>query len=420
MSKSDDLKAPTRKPRAASAKPAAAPAPKRPLHVEPAREYGTDSTLSKVLLFVVFAAIGAGAMYLALPVIMGPQAPASGVPAAAGGGKGPASGMVLPVEGVQASKKPMAQSLTVTASLNASESATIKPEVSGRIVSIPFTEGAEVKKGDVLFKMDDSVQRAALGQAQADASLSRNNVKRYKDLLGSRAVARVQVEEAQAQLNTATANIALAKANLDKMTIRAPFDGKAGIRNASVGDVVDASNQLVTVTQVTPLRVIFDLPERFLPAVAKDQVVKFTVESHPDRTFDATIMAIDSTIDPVTRAVRIQASAPNDDGALLSGQFATLAFSLTAATEALVVPESALIPEGGQFNVFVVGADGAVAKTPVTPGTRDGRLVEISKGLAEGDTVVTAGQQKLFPGMKVKVMPPSEVTVAPSPEEASQ
>ncbi len=420
MTKSDDLKAPTRKPRTAPAKRAAPAAAKRPLHVEAAHEYPRDNTLGKVLLFVVFAAIGAGAMYLALPVIMGPQGtPAvAGAPAAAKGG--PMGAMVMPVEGIQVTRMQMAQNLTVTASLGASESATIKPEVSGRIVAIPFTEGGQVKKGDVLFKMDDSVQKAALSQAQADASLSRNNVRRYKELGASRAVAKVQVEEAQAQANTANANIALAKANLDKMTIRAPFDGKAGIRNASVGDVVDPTDQLVTVTQVTPLRVIFDLPERFLTAVAKDQTVKFTVESQPGRTFDATIMAIDSAIDPTTRAVRIQAAAPNEDGALLSGQFATLAFSTTAPAEALAIPDSAIVPEGGQFFVFKVGADGTVAKAPVTPGMRDGKSVEITKGLAEGDTVVTAGQQKIFPGMKVKVLPPSDITVTSSPEEASQ
>lgn len=367
----------------------------------------------RIVLFAFFIALGAAAMYMAMPLLMKGGAPAGGPPGM--GGPGGMAAMVMPVEAVKAERRTMSESITVTASLRAQEQAAIKAEVAGRIVSIPFAEGQKVKKGDVLFKLDDSVQRASLAQAQADVSLSQNNVTRYTQLRNSRAIAGVQVEQAQAQLNTANANVALAKANLAKTTIRAPFDGTAGIRNVSVGDVLDASRDLVTVTQTTPLRVIFELPEKFLPAVEVGQIVRFTVESHPGRTFEANVNAVDSAIDPATRGVRVQASTPNEDGALMAGQFATLSFALDSQTKALAVLDSAIVPEGGQFTVFKIGADDSVQKTPVRVGLRDGTYAEIIQGLKEGDRVVTAGQQKLFPGMKVKALPASTVTIKTPP-----
>jgi membrane fusion protein (multidrug efflux system) len=424
---SEDLKAPSRSSR--PRKVVATPAPQRVASVRP----NNGSMLGKIALMAVFIAIGAGAMYIAMPALMAGKAggPPAGMPAGAGGppvGKGaPGAGgppgmaaMAMPVEGLKVSKTKMAKTLTATATLRANESATIKPEIAGRVTKIAFTEGGTVKKGDVLFEMDDSVQRAALAQANANVSATRNNMNRYKELEETRAVARAEVETAQAAYNAAAANVSLAKANLAKMTIRAPFDGQAGIRSVSVGDVVDPSRDLVTISQTTPLRVLFDLPERYLPLVQAGQTVNFSVESHPDVNFEASVNAIDSTIDPVTRAVRVQATTPNENNLLLSGQFATLNFAMSAATDVLAVPDSALVPEGGQISVYTVGEDGMLAKTSVQAGIRDGVNVEITSGLKEGDTVVTAGQQKIFPGMKVMVKPPSKVNVTPPPEEKTE
>lgn len=401
MSDTDDLSAPPRKRTRKAATPGTLKTPPQ----------ARSNWAGGIILAVLFIAMGAGAMYMAMPMLMKGAAPAGGAPA----GGNPMAAMVMPVEAAKAERRTMTESVVVTASLRAQEQAAIKAEIAGRVVSIPFAEGQAVKKGDVLFKLDDSVQKAALAQAQADVNLSRNNVKRYTELKNSRAIAGVQVEEAQAQLNTATANVALARANLAKTTILAPFDGTAGIRNASVGDVVDASQDLVTVTQTKPLRVIFELPERFLPAVQLGQTVHFTVESHPNEQFEATINAVDSAIDPTTRGVRVQASAPNEDGRLMAGQFATLSFALASQTQALTVLDSAIVPEGGQFTVFKIGADETVQKTQVRVGLRDGTYAEILQGLSDGDTIVTAGQQKLFPGMKVKALPAQTVTVKPQP-----
>lgn len=416
MSDSSPMKAPTRKASASARRPASKTARSH----DEREEGGSSSPLGFILILVVCAAVGAAGMYFAMPLLAS-KAPEGGAPAAAAPAAGgpPGEAPALPVEGMKAGKIPMAQTLSVTATLRANESAVIKPEVSGRVMEIPFTEGAPVKKGDILFKMDGSVQKAALSQAQANVNVATNNAQRYKDLVGERAVSKSQYEQALAERNTANANVALAKANLDKMTIRAPFDGVAGIRNVSVGDVVDPTNELVSVTQTTPLRVIFDVPERFLPVVQAGSKVNFTVPSKPDTQFEATIVARDSMIDPVTRAVRVQATVPNEDGALLSGQFATLGFALSAPTEVLAIPDSAIIPEGGSFSVFKVGDGGAVEKVQVKTGLRDAAHVEILDGLADGDTVVTAGQQKLFPGMKVQIVPPSKITTAPPPEEES-
>lgn len=363
-----------------------------------------------ILSFIAYAAIGAGLMALTMPVFLKSEQAAQT--------KSDKRGDVsIPVEAIRAERINMTDTLTVTATLEANESALIKSEVAGRITSIPFTEGSDVKKGDVLFKLDDSVQRATLAQAQANMSFADNNARRYNNLAQSRAISRSEAEQASADVKTARANIALAQANLNKMTIRAPFDGRAGIRSMSVGDVVDPGVSLVTIAQIKPLRILFELPEKYLNNVALDQPVRFSVTSKPNRIFEGIVTAIDSQIDPSTRAVKIKASVANEDGALLSGQFASLTFGLASDAKVIAIPDSALVPEGGQFFVYKVNKSSKVDKVNVQPGLRDGQNVEIKRGLNEGDLVVTAGQQKLFPESRVTVMPPAPITVMPSPEE---
>lgn len=377
-------------------------------------EFSAPKWMRPVLGFLLFMALGAGGMYLAMPHIL--KSDAQIIRKENVQNK---KDKIVPVEAVTASEMSMMDTLTVTATLEAGETATIRPEVTGRVISIPFIEGKTVKKGDILFKLDDSVQRAVLAQAQANMSFARNNARRYDNLLDSRAISRTEAEQAGADLKSSLANVALAQANLSKMTIRAPFDGTVGIRNVSVGTVVDPGVELVTITQTKPLRILFELPEKYLPNIAINQPVRFTVSSHPDKVFTGIIAAIDSQIDPVSRSVKVKATIPNEDGALLSGQFASLAFGLNRTARVIAIPEAALVPEGRQVYVYKIDADNRVQKTNVEPGLRDGVNVEIKTGVNAGDKIVTAGQQKLFQDTRVQILPPTKITITPPSEEES-
>ncbi|MGD9649651.1 MAG: efflux RND transporter periplasmic adaptor subunit [Dongiaceae bacterium] len=341
----------------------------------------------------------------------------STLPAQAQGGPGPPGDFSIKVEAVQAVRETITQEMDVTGTLLSNESAVISAEIAGRVVAIDFTEGSKVKKGDVLFKLDDSVQRAALAQARADLALSQNNVERYNKLAGTGAVARVNIEEAIARLNLARANVALAEANLAKTIIKAPFDGIAGIRQVSIGDVVSAGEKLVNMEQMSPIRVLFSVPERYLPQIKEGVSVILTSQAWPGEVFPAKISAIDPKIDPNSRALSLQAQSANESGKLYPGQFVTVVLPLDVHANALTIPDQALIPLGKQNFVFRV-VDGKVQRIEVQVGLRANFKAEILAGLNEGDMVVTAGQQKLQDGMPVTVAEPTPITITQPPEEA--
>lgn len=318
----------------------------------------------------------------------------------------------MKVEGTESTVESLAEQLNIVGTLTSNESVTISSEISGRITAIPFKEGQEVKKGAVLFKLDDSVQRADLAKAMANLQLAQNNVKRYAGLIESGAISKVQYEQSQADLNLGTANIDLAKANLNKTTIRAPFAGVAGIRQVSMGDVVQNGQKLVNLEQMMPIRVLFSAPEKYLPQIKTGAKISIVNESYPTDKFTGEIFAIDPRIDPTNRSISVQATSPNDSRKLYPGQFVSITMPLESTREAVVIPDQALVPEGTIISVFLV-VDGKAKKTPIKTGLRANNKVEITSGVNKGDMVITAGQLKIQDGMLVHVAPPTPIKVRP-------
>lgn len=318
---------------------------------------------------------------------------------------GPPGGMQMPVETAQVAAQPLEDSLATVGTLRADESVVLRPEIAGRIAKIHFEDGARVKAGAVLFSLDDSLLRAEVNEAAANVERSRRAFERAEELVGRQLVARSEHDNAKAAYGVDEARLASARARLDKLAIRAPFDGVVGLRQVSPGDFVEVGQALVNLVRLDPMQVDFRLPEVHLGRIAPGQPVKLVVDAYPGRSFEGSISAIDPQIDTSGRSALVRARVGNGDGLLRPGLFARVEVVLSRRADALVVPEQAIWPLGDKRHVFRV-EDGVARLVEVQTGQRLPGKVEIVSGLSAGDVVVIAGQPKLRDGMPVMALPP--------------
>lgn len=328
----------------------------------------------------------------------GPGAPGTGAGRSGGAGGGPAG-----VEVAQVRSMTLQDDAQAVGSLRSHQSVTLRPEVSGRIAQIAFADGARVKRGQLLVQLDDVLQRAELSQAQAQLSMARANLKRNEELVAQAFVAQRVLDESRASLQVAEAQVALAQARLSRMRITAPFNGTVGLRTVNLGDYVKDGADLVNLEDTSQLTVDFRLPERYQTRIATGQLVRVELDALPGKNFNARVQAVDPLLDADGRSVAVRAVLPPAAGSeLRPGMFARVTTVFSVNETALVVPEEAIVPQGGkQFVVRLVKeGEGDAAKlvslrTEVQLGVRRGAQVQISQGLNEGDTVVVAGQQRL-------------------------
>ncbi|MBS1177357.1 MAG: efflux transporter periplasmic adaptor subunit [Proteobacteria bacterium] len=328
--------------------------------------------------------------------------PAAAQRTAAGGPTGPA-GAVGPVS-VEVGKVEAAtleDDATAVGSLRSRQGVVLRPEVSGRIASLGFSDGQRVRRGQLLVQLDDTLQQAQLKQAEAQASIARTNLQRNRELVAENFVSQSAVDQSAAALEVAEAQVALAKAQLARMRIVAPFDGLAGIRSVDLGDYVKDGADLVNIEDLSQVLVDFRLPERFIARIKTGQAVDVSLDALPGQRFTGRIDALDSVIDADGRSLLVRARLDNPGGVLKSGLFARTRIVFAQRENALVVPEQALVPQGGKQYLFKVvdGPNGKVAeRIEARIGMRLPGKVEVLEGLAAGDLVVTAGQARLGRG----------------------
>ena len=236
----------------------------------------------------------------------------------------------------------------------------VRPEVSGRIAALGFSDGARIRRGQLLVQLDDTLQQAQLKHAQAGTGIARTNLQRSRELVAQNFVSQSAVDQNAATLQVAEAQVALAQAQLAKMRIVAPFDGVAGIRVVNVGDYVKDGADIVSIEDNATVYADFRLPERFLARLKAEQTVEVALDALPGRSFAGAVEAVDTQIDADGRALLVRARLDNAQGVLRSGMFARVRIVFSTRENALVVPEEALVPQGGkQYLVKVV--DGATA-----------------------------------------------------------
>jgi membrane fusion protein (multidrug efflux system) len=291
--------------------------------------------------------------------------------------------------------------------LRSRQGVVLRPETSGRIQALGFTDGQKVRKGQLLVQLDDTLQRAQLKQAEASAAIARTNLQRSRELATQNFVSQSAVDQNAAAVEVALAQVQLAQAQLQRMQVLAPFDGIVGIRSVNVGDYVKDGADLVTVEDLTSVWVDFRLPERFVARVRPGQAVELTLDALPGRKFTARIDALDSQLDANGRSVLVRARLNNGDGVLRSGMFARVRAVFEVRQAARVVPEEALVPVGERQFVFRVvdGPDGGkvAQRVAVKVGMRLPGKAEIVEGLEAGESIVVAGQSRLTRGDSIPV-----------------
>ena len=289
-------------------------------------------------------------------------------------------------------------------SLKSRQGVTLRPEVSGRITQLNFKDGERVKKGQLLVQFDDQLQLAQVKQSQAELSIALANHKRNQELVAQNFISKRSVEESAANLEVAQAKLSLSQATASRLKITAPFDGMTGIRTVNVGDYLKDGGDIVNIEDIAAVFVDFRLPERFQSKVKKGQKAQVDMDALPGRKFTAIIQAIDPLLDANGRSVGVRACIDNRQNQLRPGMFARVNTVFSEREKAVVVPEEAIVPQAGkQFVIKLLdGADKGTDKETKTTqrvevkvGIRRPGKVEILEGLAEGDEVVTAGQQRV-------------------------
>jgi membrane fusion protein (multidrug efflux system) len=322
---------------------------------------------------------------------------------AAGGGVPPSFAVQAVL--VEARRQPVSETLALVGSVTANEAVELKSETDGTVQQIPFQEGQEVKKGDLLVQLDESKFAAAVAEAEANFKLSRANYDRAKQLFQEKLIAQQEFDQASAQFQANQASLDLKKRELRDARIYAPFEGIMSSRQVSPGQVISKNTTLTWLVDVDPVKVEISVPERFAGQLALGQNIDVTVAAYPGRKFTGEVFFIAPFLDPTTRTALVKARIANPRQELKPGMFANLDLTLKLKEDALVIPESAIIPSGDRTVVYVVDASETAQLRPVKLGIRQAGLVEIVSGLQGGERVVAEGIQKVRPGGKVKAAP---------------
>jgi membrane fusion protein (multidrug efflux system) len=312
-----------------------------------------------------------------------------------------AVGFAVPVETVTAALERVEEKIAAVGTVEPNEIVSVRSEIEGRIVEVHFQEGAAVRRGDLLFRLDDAKLRAELQLAQARYEKARNNLERSRTLLEQKAISPQEFDDARAEFKMAEAALVLARERLADATIRSPLDGHISERLVSPQQYVEKNQTLVIVVDLDPMKIDFSVPERYLPQLHAGQTVYVRVPAMPQRVFTGEVYFIDPRVQPSTRTVKLKALIANPRGELRPGLFASVELVAGVREQAVMVPEQAVVPAIDSLTVFVV-KDGVAHRRKVRLGARMPGKVEVLEGISAGEEVVVAGQQKLRDQMPVK------------------
>jgi membrane fusion protein, multidrug efflux system len=319
--------------------------------------------------------------------------------------------------------------LTAVGSISPVQGAMISAELAGTVAEIDFQSGALVKKGAVLLKLDASAEIAQMRSAEADAELAKNDLDRARGLAERKVISAAEFDAAQSKFTQKKAAVENTQSAIDKKQIRAPFDGTAGIRAVNPGQMVKVGDPLVSLQSLDQVFVDFSLPQQQLADVKTDLPVKLTTDAIPDREFEGKLTAVNSSIDPATRNVSLQATIDNSDHALRAGMFGRVKVLLPQKHSTLFIPATAVsyAPYGNSVFVIEKKSDEKTKQENlilrqqfIRTGETRGDFVAVTEGLKADEQIVGTGVFKLRNGMNVvvdnKLAPKSEL--APKPADS--
>ena len=298
-------------------------------------------------------------------------------------------------------------------------------QVAGIVSAIHFKSGSDVRKGDLLVELNAADDIAHLESLKSSAELAQLNYDRDRKLVRTDAISQQTADTDLASLKSARALVAQQQALVDYKTIKAPFSGRLGIRQADLGQYIAAGVPVVTLQQLDPIFIDFYLPQQSLAKIKVGQPVTAKVDTYPDITFHGEVASINSLVDTATRNVQVRASIKNPDDRLLPGMFATVDIDIGAPQQYVTLPKTAIAYNSYGDIVYLITDKGTDAKgapqhvaqqTFVTTGPTRGDQVAILKGVKDGETVVSAGQMKLHNGTPVVINNAVEPSDNPNPQ----
>lgn len=302
----------------------------------------------------------------------------------------------VPVEVIVAGSDEVASSIEVNGTVLSNEMVELHPEVSGRLVYLNLPDGANVRAGTLLARVNDADLQAQLEQQKTQLELANKTLKRLSDLLKVNGVNQADYDAALSQVNTIQATMKVIHAQIDKTVVRAPFSGELGIRVVSPGAYVTPQTLLGSIQQTDKVKIDFTVPETYSPIIQKGNQVK--IQTDNAENLDATITAVEPQINTVSRNIKVRARLNN--GMIHPGAFVKV--FLAQNRKGIMVPSNAIIPDALSNQVVVVQQNRA-RFVNVETGLRNANLVEISGGLSPGDSVVVSGMLFLRPKAALKV-----------------
>ena len=295
----------------------------------------------------------------------------------------------------------IADRLRTTGSLRSEESVELTSETAGRVTDIHFEEGTQVEEGDLLLQVNDSDLQAERRRLEFQLELAEMQEERQRQLLDEGGVSQEEYDRTRNEVNVLQAEVELMESRIEQTRVRAPFTGFIGLRDVSKGSYISPESHIATLQSIDPIKIDFSVPERHSNRMQPGDEISFSVRGS-DASHSGEVYALEPRIDRETRTMRLRARADNPDGMLRPGAFADVTIFFDQIDDALMVPSLAVLPELGGQRVYIA-RNGEAQMRDVEIGVRTDTHVQVTEGLAPGDTVITSRLQELRPNMPVQV-----------------
>lgn len=308
---------------------------------------------------------------------------------------------ILSVEGFLVQPSVLHSSIDVAGTLLPFEETEIHPEVAGKVVMLSINEGKVVTKGTLLAKLFDIDLQAQLQKLRVQLEVAKKTQERQNDLLKIGGISQQDYDLSVLNVSGINADIEVLNASINKTIIRAPFNGKIGFKNISIGAYVTPLTIVTTIRQINRLKLEFSVPEKYTSKIRNGSVINFTTESS-NKEYKAKIAATESGITEDNRSLKVHAIVENVDKNITAGSFAKVNFDMGDNNSAIMIPTQSIIPEARDKKV-IVSKNGIAQFNVVKTGERDSAKVEILDGINIGDTVITTGLLNIKPGVKINI-----------------
>jgi len=322
----------------------------------------------------------------------------------------------LPIETQPVRRMDVARSLEAVGTAQSNEAVTITAKANGTIERINFQEGQLVKAGTILVELEAGESNAKLAELRAARDATKLAYERAASLLDTKSVAQARVDDLAKAFEAAEARLRGEQAKFSDSVIRAPFSGRLGLRRVSLGALVRPGDSITTLDDTSVIKLEFEVPETALAGISIGNTVNAFATAIPGKKFQGNVATVNTRIDPATRSVRVRAQIPNTEDQIKPGMFMTVALGIGSTPNALVVPEEALLAQGGEQFVYVI-REGRAARTKVVVGQRLPGQAQIIDGINADARVAVTGLQQLRDGMPVRTPgpPPPAPTAAAKP-----